>query len=376
MALAHAERHSRFAPSRTFDPTAPSLSEVLLLAGIASIVFAVVILKFDSYSDKVINFGDSSAYMSVAHAIRHWNFSGLEIKQFWGLPYLMAVLSAITRISDETSLLVVSAVCYFVSAVLAFRLWGGWVAVFFSLLNFDWLQRAFLGGSEPLFVALLFGAFVAARSNRWIAAAAFSALATTVRRLGLIALVSVGLLLLFRKEYAKLGLAFTVGIAIGLAYILPILYATGDPLATVHSYTQTGSGPSLFGIPLYAIIKGTIGAAVPWTNLALSFVWIALVLGGCCILLTSPRFRDYRKSFPLELFFCAGYLLAICSYNLPGWARGTFARFAIPIIPFAIIGVLPWIPKSRWIPRTLAVLCPALAASSAIGIVNVIHRLR
>jgi hypothetical protein len=95
--------------------------------------------------------------MPVASAIRHWNFQGLVVKQFWGLPYFMAAISTLTRVSDRTALLLVSFISYFVSVALAYRLWGGWVAGFFSLLNFDWLQRSFLGGSEPLFVHCALG---------------------------------------------------------------------------------------------------------------------------------------------------------------------------------------------------------------------------
>jgi hypothetical protein len=32
--------------------------------------------------------------------------------------------------------------------------------------------------------------------------------------------------------------------------------------------------------------------------------------------------------------FCAFYLLAIFSYDYLAWARGTFIRFAIPVLPF------------------------------------------
>jgi hypothetical protein len=260
------------------------------------------------------------------------------------------------------------------SIALAHRLWGGWVAAFFTLLNFDWMQRSFLGGSEPLFVVLLFGAFLGLRKQRVLLAAFLSALATTVRPLGLVALIGIGLMLLWRREYRKFAMAATIGVAVGLAYAIPLLYALGDPLATVHSYTRT-PGPPLFGIPFYAIVKGTVMGPSPWTNLVLSFGWIAFILIGVCVLLTSRHCSEFRKSFPVEALFAGGYLLLICSYNLPYWARGTFARFAIPIIPFAVVGLLPWIPKSRWLVWTLALVTPTLSACSAIGIVNVAHRI-
>ena len=73
----------------------PSLREVLAMAGVACLVFMSVIRLFKGYSGTVDNFADSAAYMSVASAIRHWNFQGLVVKQLWGLPYFMAAISTL-----------------------------------------------------------------------------------------------------------------------------------------------------------------------------------------------------------------------------------------------------------------------------------------
>jgi hypothetical protein len=351
----------------------PSLREVLALAFCSCIIFLAVVLCFDGYVHKVDNFGDSMAYVNVAEAIGHWNFSGLTVKQFWGLPYLMAAISRITGMSDRSSLLMICFACFFASSVLAYRLWGGWVAAFFTLLNFDWLQRAFLGGSEPLFVALLFGAFLAARRGYWLLAALLASLATTVRPLGFVALLGIGAVLLRHRDYRKLALAVVICVATGFAYAASILHAVGDPLATVHSYTWNAGGPPLFGVPFYAIVKGPTTPA-PWTNLVLSLAWIFFTCVGIGCFMLAGRFRPYRRGFPLETFFAVGYLLMICSYNLPAWARGTFARFAIPVVPFAVLGCLPWLPKSRFLTWGLAIVTPVLAACSSIGIINVLHR--
>jgi hypothetical protein len=59
---------------------------------------------------------------TLASAIRHWNFRGIVVKQFWGLPYAMAALSTVTRISDRTSLLAISVIASFAAEILAWRL--------------------------------------------------------------------------------------------------------------------------------------------------------------------------------------------------------------------------------------------------------------
>jgi len=344
------------------------------MAGVACLVFVIVIRLFKGYSGAVDNFADSSAYMSVASAIRHWNFHGLTVKQFWGLPYLMAAISTLTRVSDRTALLLISFLSYFVCAALAYRLWGGWIAGFFSLLNFDWLQRSFLGGSEPLFVALLFGTFLMVRQNKWVWAATLASLSTVVRPLGFVALVGIGITLLWKREYKKFAVAVVIGLVVGVAYAWPLWVQFGDPWATVHSYQQANqTGPALFGIPFYAIIKGTFMYPAPLTNLIFTFGWICFTLAGALAMLVRPSLREYRRSHPVEMLFVAGYLLAICSYNFPYWARGTFPRFVIPIIPFVVLALLPWIPKSRYLLWFLSLVTPVLAAFSAVGLVNVIH---
>src|SRR5439155_555688 len=91
----------------------------------------------------------------------------------------------------------------------------------FAVLNFDWMQRSYLGGSEPLFIALLFASFLAVRRERWILAACFASLATVTRPVGILALVSIGIVLLIRREYKKFSLCTGIGLIVGMLYILP-----------------------------------------------------------------------------------------------------------------------------------------------------------
>src|SRR5437016_905684 len=87
--------------------TPPSRRELLVLCVATCVVFITLIAWFRPYTAAVDNFGDSSAYMTLASAIRHWNFNCIVIKQFWGLPYAMAALSTVTGVSDRTALLAI-----------------------------------------------------------------------------------------------------------------------------------------------------------------------------------------------------------------------------------------------------------------------------
>jgi hypothetical protein len=356
----------------------PSFRETLALWLGSALVFVAFLSLLTSYSALVNNFGDSLSYMFIARAIRTWDFHELVIKHFWGLPYFMAALSRITGVSDLAALLIISSASSLTAVLLAYRLWGGWVACVFAILNFDWYQRSFLGGSEPLFVALLFGSFLAIRRERWILAALLAALATITRPLGFFLLLGIGLTLLWQRQWRTLTLATAIGLLVGALYVTPLALYFHDPLATVHSYewTRAAAAVPLFGIPFYAIIKGTILYAAPLSNLVLSFGWIFFVSAGIVAMIGTQSFRLYARKHVAEAIFAASYLLSLYCYNYPVYARGTFARFAIPVIPFVLIALGRWLPRDRRILWLLAPVTALLAASSAVGIRNVAHLLK
>lgn len=350
----------------------PTLPEIVALWTLTCLIFVGCVVALRNYLALVDDSGDDSAYMAVAAAIRHWDFRGLMVKQFWGLPYAMAAISRLTGASDRTALMLVCFASSLAAVVIAYRLWGGWVAGFFAILNFDWMQRSFLGGSEPLFVALLFASFLAVRRERWWLAALLASLATVVRPLGILALIGIGLVLLWKRDYRRLVPAVVIGLVVGVLYALPLAKLTGDPLATVHSYhSAEWQGGWLFGFPFYAIFKGTFTGHSPWTNLLLSFGWIFLVLIAVVAMIRSKNFRAYARAHPVELLFLAPYILSLYTYNYPHWARGNFQRFSIPILPFVLIALYRWVPKDRRVLWALGAVMPILAAASALGVSNV-----
>lgn len=71
----------------------------------------------------------------------------------------------------------------------------------------------------------------------------------------------------------------------------------------------------------------------PWTNLVLSLFWIFAGLAGTGMTF-SAQFRAYLKTYPQEGIFCGLYLVAIFCYDYRIWARGSFIRFSIPLLPF------------------------------------------
>jgi len=355
----------------------PTLREVLLIGSVTAFFFVATLLLFRPFLVTARGTGDAGSYVAIAFAIRHWSFQGLVVKAFWGLSYLMACVSIVTRISDLGAYLVVSYVAGVSAIVLAYRLWGGWVAAFFTVLSLDWMQRLYLGGSESLFTALLFGSFLAIRRERWVLAAFLASLSTIVRPLGLLALVALGLTLLWKKEYRSLAKATLVGMTVGGLYAIPLVLYFQSPMANVRSY-QNGDwqGGRLLGWPFYAFLQSTFNGQPPLTNLALTWGWILFALAGLLALLMAQRNRNYCRTYPVEALFTLAYLFFLYTYNSPQWSRGDFPRFVILVIPVILLALQGWLPKDRRLVWGLAVVSSVLAACSAVGIRNVAGTLR
>jgi hypothetical protein len=108
----------------------------------------------------------------------------------------------------------------------------------------------------------------------------------------------------------------------------------------------------------------------------LTWGWILFVLAGFFALVLAKNCRQNWRTRPAEMIFAVSYLIFIYTYNSPNWVRGSFPRFAIPILPFVLLALNRWLPKDRRLLWGLAVLSPVPAACSAIGIRNVAEIVR
>lgn len=357
----------------------PSPRELLALAVLSAAVMWITGFLLHRSGNLILDYGDNNAYLAVANAVRRWDFHQVDIQHFMGYPYFIALVSLLFRVPTLFALWLIAAGSALLSVVLAARLLGPWAAGYFALTNFAWLQLSFLGGAEPLALALGLGALLAFRRNHVFLAAALGSVSVTVRPLMVFVLVGIGLVLLWRKQFRSFFIALGTGLAIGVAYVLPLAHYFGDPLLTVHSYTTrdyggggvTGPHGHLFGWPFHGIVAGTLAYPAPWSNLVLSFFWIGLVLAAVGMMFSSS-FRVYAKAHPNEVIFVGLYLLAVFSYDYLIWARTTFIRFSIPALPFVFYALLRFMPKDRRILWCLSVGSAVLATLSAVGVRNVI----
>lgn len=348
----------------------PSLPEVLLLALTVSIIFVAVVMTLDDYGKRIAQAGDNPVYAEISSLIRHRDWSRVKVTpQFWGLSYLVAPVAAITSVSDTTAIVLISVLASLMTIALAHRLWGGWIAAFFAIISWDWMQRSLLGGAEPLFMVCLLGAFLAARSERWLTAALLASLATTVRPLGLLALVALAVVLVWRRKFRALIVAVAVGLLVGGLYVLPFALAFGNPLVNVQAYrSEAWAGQSPVSWPLVSVLRGlTHSAGEPLPNLIKIGAWVALTLAGVAAMIGAARFRQFAREHQLEALFAAFYLAFLFSYNSPRWTWAEFPRFVIPVVPFILIALERWLPKHRVLLWSAGAVSALLAAASAIN---------
>jgi hypothetical protein len=357
------------APER-HDPWSapPSLRQVYLLATLAAAVFVAVLVAYDGFMSRVLVFGDSQAYAVVAHAIRRWELADLTPLHFWGLPYLVAAVSGITGTAPLVALVIVCVVSSIIALWCIHRLWGGWPAALLVALSYEWLQRSLLGGAEPVFLALIAGAFVATRSERWKLAALLAALATTVRPQGILALVAIAIGLALERRYRALAAATLIGAGIGLLYMLPFAIHHGDPLANFHAYQdQDWHTGSPLSVPLVALVRAMFESPVPWTTVVREAVWILICVAGAIAMLANRRFRQFAVRRKVEAAFAGLYLMLLFSYN-SYWSLLEFARFAIPVLPLVFLALHFVVRLDR---RVLWLVTPVAALFGAMSVLNV-----
>jgi hypothetical protein len=204
-------------------------------------------------------------------------------------------------------------------------------------------------------------------------ASALASCATLTRPIGFLALLAIALVLFAQKDYRKLLYCIGVSLPIGAAYLAPFWIYFGDPLYQVHRYqTADWQSASPVNVPFLAIASSVVHNGQPWTNLALTLSWVLFILLGTVAMLRKSFWPRLRAP---EFVFALLYIGFLFSYNSPQWARADFVRFAIPVFPLVLVALAEWVPQDRRIVWCLGIVCPVLAAASALGIRNVIHAL-
>lgn len=351
----------------------PSGLEVAVTVGLALVLHILFVCRAANFWEVAFRSNDNQAYLHIAAIIRTWHPPGTVFPAFfWGFPYAIAGVSTVLSLPPLAALVLVSIVSSLAVSILVCRLYGGWVAVaLYSFINYHLIFISVEGGSELPFMCLLFASLLAARSERWNLAALLAALGTTVRPVGLIALVAFALVLGMRRSYRRLAEITLIGLGIGLVYVIPVWIILGSPVANFTRY-QDWWGPQ--GRPL----TFPFGALIPsfiafqgsrWPKIAESAIWLALALAGTAAMWL-PR---QRPRFPFnqpEIWFASIYTLFFLSYNYSE-VYGDLPRFLMPITPLLLFSFRDWIPRDRRVLWPAVLLSALLASAAQVGFNNV-----
>jgi hypothetical protein len=331
------------------------------LVAVSYLWFALLLVVFDSYPSRVLHTGDNGSYSEESSVIRGARASSLYARHFLGYPMAVAPVAALLHISDMHALPIVSAIFSLVAIFVAGELWGAWAAAWFALINLDWIQRSLLGGAEPLFAALVFAALLAARRERWSAAALFGALATIVRPLGIFALLAIGIVLLSRRRIRPLLLAIGVSVVIGAAYLAYVGALYGHSTGNLNWYRSMGMGRDRTFIPFVTVFLSFRDHVITGKNLAKTLVWMTFTLAAIVAAVRQPATRGTMREHPVEWIFGAIYIASF--FFFPAWwIEGEYPRYLVPVIPMLLIALRPWLPSDRRLIWTVGLLSVTLAA--------------
>ena len=303
---------------------------------------------------------DNSNYLFIVTFIRHWTpTTSFDLNHFWGYPYFIIAVSTVFHLQALDALIVISISSSLVTCLLVHKLYGGLVAVAFGMVSSTWILLSVFGGCEPLFLALLFGSFLAVRHERWVLAAFLGCLATTVRPIGVLMPVALFGYLLWLRNWRATVRVSTVGVAMAAAYLTPVYLLTGNALIQPMIYStawQTHDFPlahrGLLTIPLLRLTQGLYYLHGTWTSTALKLVWILVAIGGAILLWTPRRWRDLP---PVETLYACAYSAFLLCYNFD-YVVLYVQRFILPLLPFILFAVRRWIPRDRRILWPLAAL--------------------
>jgi Gpi18-like mannosyltransferase len=265
------------------------------------------------------------------------------------------------------SMLASLAVC-----ILVHRLYGGRVAAVFIFIDYQWIMLSVEGGSEPLFMGLLYASFLAARSSRWKIAALLASLSTTVRPVGVFALLGFAAVLTKRRSYRQLAAITLIGSAIGVLYVVPVWIILGNPFANFVGYRRHW-GPHGWALtyPFGALIPSYVSAfhEMRWTVFVFSVVWpMVALLGVVAMWLPQNRWRLWM--YQSEALFAWMYVLFFVTYNDVEVAV-SFDRYMLPVLPLLLFAMRDWIPRDRRVLWGAAVLSALLSAAAVVSFRNV-----
>lgn len=321
----------------------------------------LLLIFLNDYHSRIEHCGDNPSYAREVDRLTGRSKPGDTARHFLGYS-LSALPLALMGMDVYTALAVVSVLAGVVAIVIVARLWGWWVAAYFSLTNFDWVQRTLLGGAEPLFAALIFLAFLAARRERWMLAALLGSLSTVVRPLGIFFLLAMGIQLLRVRRLGTLALAIGISLTLGGCYFMVVKQRFGDPAANFEWYRSMGLGKDPNFIPFVTVFASYARHLITAKNLVKTLVWTSCTFLALIAAVGRLEIRQSLRLRPVEWMFAMFYLASFLFFPA-WWMEGEYPRYLVPVIPLIFVALRPWLTEKRqilWIGGLLSVTLAAV----------------
>jgi Mannosyltransferase (PIG-V) len=336
------------------------LSLLVLALLVKALLVTLTLVEFGAGPDPLTALGHAWDQWDARHylylATHGYGAAGDARNLIAFFPLYPALISAVAAIGlpARTAALLISNLAGVVAAILLYEVarldlppraaWRG--AAFFTV--FPTAYFLLVGYTEALFCALAFGAVLAARRRRFVAAGLLGGLAAATRLSGL-ALVPFLLieLLTIRRSLRNLWLFVGPPLLIGLGfltYVLTNLFVLGDPLAFLavqrehwsHSFAAPWVG--------FANAVHSISWRVPWEKLTVGGGEIA---GGITAYATATL--SWVRLRPADAAY-ATVVTAMITF-LPFWL--SIPRYLLGLYPlFLLVGRI----RSGWLYLTMVAL--------------------
>jgi hypothetical protein len=333
---------------------APSGSTLALMVGTTLAAYLFSAMYQEGSWLLAADWLDNSTYIAASEAIRtgRWSTPTDTPTPFFGFPLAIAAVTRATAISGLVAVIVISLVSALITCACLRRLYGAPAVLSPLILSWDWVGICVLGGSEAPFCACLFLAFLYARRERWRTAATLAAAATTIRPMGIFALLTLCLARIHHRAWRSSIEMTILGLGIGAIYLALVGALTGDPWINFRTYRVDWNTGWPVGPPVIALVHSSVPLFRRfgfWIGLRVMVIVAITAATGIHL-----AYRIVRGSSSLPeaegtfAVLIVGFLLCYPFRNMAyEWPR--FLIPAVPILSAAHDSILPSSRRVWWL---------------------------
>lgn len=292
---------------------------------------------------------DNAAYIAASDAIRtaRWSTPIDAPTPFFGFPLAIAAVTRATALNEWAAVIALSLVSALIAWACIRRLYGPPAVLSPFVLSWDWIGICVLGGSEAPFCAGVYAAFLCARGGRWRTAAVLAAAATTIRPVGVFALVALFVARIHHRAWRTSAEIVLLGLAVGAMYFALVGALTGDPWINFRTYRADWNTGWPVGPPFVALID----SAVPlfrrfgfWIGMRVMIIVVATAAAG--IHIAYRMVRGCRMVPDADGIFAVLVVAFLLCYPFRNMAY-EWPRFLIPAVPILTAAHGSIVPNGR-----------------------------